>query len=506
MSKEITFLFHDYETFGADPKRDRPAQFAAIRTDSNFNIIGEPIMFYTKMQEDTLPSPTACMITKITPSEVNEKGMSEYDFIQLINKEMSVPNTCSLGYNTIQFDDEVTRNTLYRNMIDPYEREYKSGCSRWDIIDVIRLAVALYPGIIKLGNRDGKVSYKLEDLSKENGIIHEAAHDALSDVWATIGIAKLIKERAPELFSKLLEQRNKNILSNELLCGKPILQASALFGSTTKYVDFIMPIVPDVTNKNKMYCIRLSRPVDELQRILDENASDVKKKLYSSKADLELIDESRPALHSVTTNKCPVLVSSDFVISIYSDTEKRNAMYKEIGMDLNEIIKAYKFVKENKDAFAKKIIEIYHDPDFLDEYNQKQKELDHDVRIYNGFASSNDKKKMYYFHKDLEKGAIRGHLNGGYEDKRYNEMIYRLIARNFPDLFDKLPDVDKERWHIHCKERLFNKIGESVNYNFEEFFKEIEELRVSEKYQDKSYQDVLNELEDYGNKLKQKFE
>ena len=501
----ITFLFHDYETFGADPKRDRPAQYASIRTDENFNVIGTPVMVYTKMQEDTLPSPTACMITKITPSEVDEKGIPEYDFIKLINKEMSEPNTCVLGYNTIQFDDEVTRNTLYRNMFDPYEREWKNGCSRWDMIDVIRIAVALYPGILKLGNRNGKVSYKLEDLSKENGIVHEAAHDALSDVWATIGIAKIIKEKAPELFTKLLGQRTKGPLTTELMCGKPILQASALFGSETKYVDFIMPIIEDPSNKNKVYCVRLSRPVSELEKILNEDAKSVKDKLYSSKAELELIDELRPALHSVTVNKCPILVNSEFIISLYPNQEERNGFYKQANLDMKNIIDCYKFVKANKEELEKKILAIYHDPVFLTKYNEEQSKLDVDIRIYNGFAAKEDQKKMFFFHKDLEKGQILGHLNGGYKDPRYNEMIYRLIARNYPELFDKLPDADKERWHKHCHDRLFNKIGDSVTYNFDEFFAEIDKLRTDERYLDSSYQVVLDELVDYGNKLKIKY-
>lgn len=502
---EKTFLFHDYETFGADPKRDRPSQYASIRTDENFNEIGTPTMIYTKMQEDTLPSPTACMITKITPSEVDEKGISEYDFIKLINAEMSVPNTCVLGYNTINFDDEVTRNTLYRNMFSPYEREWKNGCSRWDIINVIRMAVAVYPGIIKLGERNGKVSYKLEDLSKENGIVHEAAHDALSDVRATIGIAKIIKQKAPELFNKLLEQRTKGPLTTELMCGKPILEANALFGADTRYVDYIMPITPDPANKSKMYCVRLSRPVTELQAILDEKSDEVKRKLYSSKAVLEENDESRPALHSVTVNKCPILVNSDFIISLYPDQEERNGFYKQANLDMKNIIDCYKFVKANKAALEKKIIEIYYDEDFLKEYDAKQKTLDVDVRIYNGFPAKEDEKKMFFFHKDLEKGQVRSHLNGGYKDPRYNEMVYRLIARNYPDLFEKLPDVDKERWYQHCHDRLFNKVGDSVNYNFDEFFAEIETLRTDERYLDSSYQVVLDELVDYGNKLKIKY-
>jgi len=501
-----TYLFHDYETFGADPKRDRASQFASIRTDEDFNEIGSPLMIYTKMQEDTLPAPIACMITKITPDEVNEKGLPEYEFIKIIEKEMREPNTCSLGYNTIQFDDEVTRNSLYRNLFDPYEREYKNGCSRWDIINVIRLAVALYPGIIKLGNRDGKVSYKLEDLSKENGIVHEAAHDALSDVRATIGIAKIIKKKAPELFEKLLNQRSKGPLSQELMCGKPILEANALFGSDTKYVDFVMPITENPANKNQMYCVRLSRPVSELQQILNEDATTVKSKLYAKKEELEMLDESRPALHTVTINKCPALISSDFVISLYPDKKSRDALYNEIGLNLENIIECYKFVNKNKEAFKKKIIEVYYDPDFLKSLDEKQKNLDVDIRIYNGFASNGDKKRFSYFHQDLAKGNINKYLNdGAFEDKRYNDLVYRLIARNYPDLFDKLPDFYKEKWHKHCQDRLFRKVGDSVNFTFDEYFEEIKELRTNDKYQDISYQKVLDNLEEYGKNLKLKF-
>lgn len=502
----ITFLFHDYETFGADPKRDRPAQYASIRTDENFNEIGKPFMVYTKMQEDTLPAPIACLITHITPKEVDEKGVSEHEFIQLINKEMSVPDTCVLGYNTIKFDDEVTRNTLYRNLFDPYEREYKNGCSRWDMIDVVRLAVAIYPGIINLGERDGKPSYKLEDLSKANGIVHESAHDALSDVRATIGIAKLIKERAPELFTKLFNQRLKSNLTTELMCGKPILQANGLFGMQTKYADFIIPIVENPSNKNQVYCLRLSQPVAELQKILDETADEVKKKLYSSKADLEMLDETRPALHSVTVNKCPALISSEFIISLFPEKDERDKMYANIGLDLNNIIECYKFVTKNKEAFKKKIIEVYYSEEFLAEYDEKQKLLDVDVRIYNGFASRSDKKKLEFFQQDLLKGYFNKHLNGIFEDKRYNEMIYRLIARNYPDLFEKLPELEKERWMTHCRDRLFNKSKDSVTFNFDEYFEEINRLRTDERWNDDGSRHVLDELEEYGINLKKKFE
>jgi exodeoxyribonuclease-1 len=54
-----------------------------------------------------------------------------------------------VGYNSLRFDDEVTRNTLYRNLYSPYDREWQNGNSRWDIIDMVRACHDLRPeGIV----------------------------------------------------------------------------------------------------------------------------------------------------------------------------------------------------------------------------------------------------------------------------------------------------------------------------------------------------------------------
>lgn len=492
-----TFLFHDYETFGADPRRDRASQFASIRTDENFNQIGKPIMIYTKMHEDTLPSPTACMITKITPSEVNEKGISEVEFIKQINKEMSEPDTCSLGYNTIQFDDEVTRNTLYRNLLDPYEREYKNGCSRWDIIDLVRMTVALYPKTINLGVRDGKASYKLEELSKVNGIIHESAHDALSDVHATIGIAKKIKETNPELFEMLYQKRMKNNIIDSINTGLPLLLASSFFGLDKKYVDFVLPIVENPNNKNEYFCIKLSKTKDEISKLINNSSDFIKELLYSSNDDLMEKGEERPGLHVIKVNKCPVLLTSE-ELKILFDDESRKELYTRLGLDMNTIIESYKYIKTNKSEIKKTLLEVYKPMTF-------PKLKDSDIRIYDGFADFKDKKQFSYFHIDLEKGNAIKHLNHNFNDPRYNEMIFRIIARNRPDLFDKLGKDYKDKWYTHCYQRLNNKIDDSVNYSFKEFFEEINKLRTDEKYSDISYQNVLDELTEYGLNLQEKY-
>ena len=176
---QATFFWHDYETFGAVPRRDRPSQFAGIRTDMDLNEVGEPVMLFCQPAPDYLPSPQACLITGITPQQCLEQGVPEHEFAAVVEAELGRPGTIGVGYNTIRFDDEVTRYMLWRNLRDPYAREWQNGCGRWDLLDVVRMVYALRPeGITWPTKEDGTVSFKLEDLARANGILHESAHDA----------------------------------------------------------------------------------------------------------------------------------------------------------------------------------------------------------------------------------------------------------------------------------------------------------------------------------------
>ena len=205
-----TFFFYDLETSGLNAREDRVMQFAGQRTDMELNPIGEPVNILVKMTEDALPSPGAIMVTKITPQDTLRDGITEAEFVKFVTEEVFVPNTIAVGYNTVRFDDEFMRATLWRNFYDPYEWEWKDGRSRWDILDVVRLTRALRPeGINWPFREDGAPTNRLELITKLNGVAHEHAHDALSDVYATIAVAKLIKEKQPKLFDFLLKMRDK---------------------------------------------------------------------------------------------------------------------------------------------------------------------------------------------------------------------------------------------------------------------------------------------------------
>jgi exodeoxyribonuclease-1 len=201
MKTSETFLWHDYETFGANPMIDRPAQFAAIRTDTALEAVDDPVVLYCAPADDVLPQPEACLITGITPQVAREKGLCEAEFARRIHAEMMRPGTCGAGFNSIRFDDTVTRNLFYRNLLDPYEREYRNGNSRWDVIDLARMCYALRPdGVEWPLHEPGKPSFRLEDLTAANGIEHAGAHDALADVRATIALARRIRDAQPRLF------------------------------------------------------------------------------------------------------------------------------------------------------------------------------------------------------------------------------------------------------------------------------------------------------------------
>ncbi len=324
-----TFLWHDYETFGINPRVDRPSQFAAIRTDADLNVIGEPIMLYCQPAPDYLPDPASCLITGITPQVCLERGIPEHEFAAQIEAALSEPGTIGVGYNTIRFDDEFTRFMLWRNLRDPYAREWQNNCGRWDLMDVVRTAYALRPDGInwplkdispeelasiaakeaknttnniaaqaintpasienKAINTPQKPSFKLEDLTKANGLAHEAAHDALSDVQATIDLARLIKKTNPKLFDFCLSLHKKDRVAAELGLpttlqnARPFLHISGMFPSEKGCIAIMFPLAMHPTNKNEMIAWDLAHDPSELALLKPD---EVRLRMFTKSSEL----------------------------------------------------------------------------------------------------------------------------------------------------------------------------------------------------------------------------
>lgn len=280
------FLFHDYETFGTSPSLDRPAQFAAIRTDAELNVIGEPEVFYCKPADDYLPQPQAVMITGITPQEALAKGDNEAAFARRIHDLFTVPQTCIVGYNNVRFDDEVTRNIFYRNFYDPYAWSWQHDNSRWDLLDVMRACYALRPeGITWPENDEGLPSFRLEHLTVANGIEHQNAHDAMADVYATIAMAKLVKTRQPRLFDYLYSHRNKRKLATliDVPQMKPLVHVSGMFGAARGNTSLVAPLAWHPENRNAVIMVDLA---GDMAPLLELDADALRERLYTPRAEL----------------------------------------------------------------------------------------------------------------------------------------------------------------------------------------------------------------------------
>ena len=474
----LTLYWHDYETFGTDPRRDRAAQFAGVRTDCDFNIIGEPLTVYCAPAEDMLPQPEACLITGITPQTAARNGCREFEFIDLIHQQISLPGTCGVGYNSLRFDDEVTRNLLYRNFFDPYAREWRNGNSRWDLIDMVRLTQALRPeGIDWPMLEDGSPCFRLEKLAEMNGIEHQSAHDALSDVYATISLAKLIKDRQPRLYDFVFKHRGKRQVLELLQVGgmAPVIHISGMYSAKENCLAVVVALVQHPENKNEVVVYNLS--VDP-EALLSLDVDAIRQRVFSSKKELcEGVD--RIALKTIHINKCPI-------ITPLSALRPQDA--ERLGIELRRCLTHLESLKENLDELKKKLQSVYSAHSYPEEH-------DPDLMIYSGgFFSDKDRASMERV-RALTPGQLQT-TKISFNDLRLPEMLFRFRARNYPETL--LPD-EKAKWEAYRVNRLTaNDGGGSIA--IEEYQQMIVQLLNDENCNERN-RNILNQLKEYGESL-----
>lgn len=467
-----TLYWHDYETGGTDPRYDRPTQFAGLRTDEDLNIIGEPLMIYCQPADDYLPHPQAALITGITPQIAAEKGLPEAEFIKQIHDELAQPGTCGVGYNSLRFDDEFTRFTLFRNFYDAYGREWQNGNSRWDIIDMVRLTRALRPEGIEWPDReDGLPSFRLEALTAANNIAHVGAHDALADVKATIELARLIKQKQPKLYDHVYQLRRKQQVAPLLNLREhtPVLHVSRMYPSEFCNSALVMPIARDPRNQNGIVVYDLRFAPDAL---LEQDAETLRQWLFTPATELPE-GVQRPALKTVHINKCPVVVPAAAL---------DDAAAERLQIDRALHHQHFQQCLQHIEKLKQKINDIFNKPaDFP--------EQDVDGSLYGGgFFDEADKQKMQQIRQTTPTGLAAFDLP--FNDSRLSELLFRYRARNWPDA---LSSDEQKEWQQFCANRL--NLPDSPWLNFQTFFAALSECRQ----QDLSpqQQQVLTELENF---------
>ncbi len=406
-----TFFFYDLETSGLNPRQDRIMQFAGQRTDLELNPIGEPVNIIVKLSEDTLPSPSAIMVTKITPQKTFEEGVSEAEFCKTVTENYFTPNTIAVGYNTVRFDDEFMRAIFWRSFYDPYEWEWKDGRSRWDMLDVVRLTRALRPeGINWPFTEDGKPSNRLEYLTKLNGLEHAHAHDALSDVYATIAVAKLILKKQPKLFSYLLKMRDKNEIKKliNLDNKKPFVYASGRYSSDFNKTTVAFPLTSGRNGNVLVFDLRYN--VEELD------------------------DKTYPVVKELCFNKCPA-------VAPISVLEQDNG-WSKINLS-KEIIEKNLEVLLNHPEFAEKIRSEYENrPEFPPAIEAEQ-------ALYDGFLNDADRVKVAAV-RNAESNKLAD-FHPDFIDERLPELLLHYKGRNFPEC---LSETEALEWQKYKNARI----------------------------------------------------
>lgn len=471
-----SFYWHDYETSGIDPARDRPLQFAGLRTDEDLNPVGDPLVIYCKPAADCLPHPAAALVTGITPQKALAEGHIEPAFIAEIHRELAAPNTCGVGYNSIRFDDEFSRYTLYRNFYDPYAREWQHGNSRWDLIDVVRMTYALRPeGIEWPIGANGAPSFRLELMTAANGISHTAAHDALSDVEATIALARLIKDRQPRLFDYALRMRSKHEAAAMLDLGaqQAVLHISSRYPASRACTAMVLPLAQHPVNRNGIVVFDLAADPEPLLAL---SVDAIRERVFSRQEDLPE-GETRIPLKLVHLNRSPMLVTP----AIADD-----AGYERLGIDRARCLANADSLRKAGPGLAKKLAEVFNESHPPAE--------DADAQLYDGFFNDADRHTMVEVRN--AKPADLANDSFHFHDERLETLLFRYRARNWPD---SLSSEEQSRWELERQRRLRDPDGGGTLV-LADFARDIHERLAGDGLADADRQ-VLEALLAYGEQL-----
>ncbi|MFW5926604.1 MAG: exodeoxyribonuclease I [Wenzhouxiangella sp.] len=453
MSSE-TFLWHDFETFGADPRRDRPAQFAAIRTDTELNPVGDAEVIYCKPSHDMLPQPAACLITGITPQMADERGGPENEFAARVHELMSRPGTCSVGYNNFRFDDEVTRFLFWRNFFDPYSREYANGNSRFDLIDLARMTRALRPeGINWPDYEDGRPSFRLEDLAAANGMDTSRAHDALADVEATIGLARRLIEHQPKLWQWALGLRQKHRAAALLEKREILLHSSSRYpaapGCNTAPV---LPLGQHPHIPGQWLVWNLNVDPEPFLGLDGETLGD---RYWTASVDLPE-DIERVPVKLVRTNRCPML--SPLAVLDPASAERLHIEPKRIARHAERL--------RANPAFGERLAGLFTEPGAGDA-------IDPELDLYRGFPPRSDQRMLARIRQLAPRDLAE--LGTPFSDDRLNELLFRYRARLWPESLDA---EEHQRWEHYRYRRLVSD-PELASIRHDEYRRQLAELTVA---------------------------
>jgi exodeoxyribonuclease-1 len=455
-----SFFFYDLETSGLNPRFQRIMQFAGQRTDMDLQPIGEPVNVLVQLSEDILPEPQAILITGTTPQKTVQEGISEPEFARLFSEKIATPDTIMAGFNTIRFDDEFMRHTLWRNFYDPYEWSWSNGRSRWDILDVVRMTRALRPNGIEWPEDDnGAPTNKLELLSTVNHLKHSQAHDALSDVEATIAVARLIKEKQPKLFDWLLTLRHKREVAKliNLETPQPFVYSSGRYGKKNNFTTIAIPITPG-SRQDSIVMYDLRYDPSALEKASQKNIAD---RIFAGFTTRQKEDYEPVPVKELLLNKCPAVAP----INVMDESS-----WQRLSLDQQLVTKHLTALTQN---IKDKIASAYANAPAYTSVD------DVEGQLYDGFINDKDKGRMSVVRASDENTLSDFHPD--FADERLLELLLRYKARWFSK---SLSSDEHQQWHMYRQKKF--------SENASKYMAELEHLSTTN--EDEQNQFLLQEL------------
>ena len=424
-----SFYWYDLETSGTSPATDRIVQFAGQRTDADLNPVGAPFATYVKLPPDIVPFPESCLVTRITPQRTLAEGIDEWEAMTELQRIFSAGQTCVAGYNNLRFDDEFLRHALYRNLFDPYAREWRDGNSRWDLIDVARATGALRPEGLEWPSSDGVPTFGLQALAQANGLEHGTPHDALSDVRATIALARLLRDRQPRLFAYGLTLRSKHAARRLLVpFGKePCVHVSRRIANARYCTAPVVSVAQHPTMDNGIIVADLGCDVAPL---VERSAEELRETLFAEDV------EERPPLKQVRLNRCPFLAP----INVLRPEDARR-----LGIDA-ALVEERRATLRATPGLHEKIARVY-----LRDDGDPATDAAPDVeeRLYDGFTPDPDRNACERLQRELRAHAPWPEPR--FTDARLTELAGRLKARIRPS---DLGAAERADWNRFVAARL----------------------------------------------------
>ena len=385
-----------------------------------------------------------------------------------------------VGFNSVRFDDEFMRYIHYRNFYDAYEWQWRDGRSRWDILDLVRMTRALRPeGIEWPFSAEGKPTNRLELLTKLNQLDHTHAHDALSDVYATIAVARLVRDKQPDLFNYLFDTRSKKAVAELVLKGEPFIYTTGRYAGTTLNTSAAVLLVRHPQQDSGIVYDLRHDPAPFLAMNVDELVA-----CWQYSPDPTA---TRLPVKTIKYNRCPAVAPLGVI--------KDPATQERIQLSLDTVTKHLTILKRHQTDFAAKILQAQAK---LDEQRSAQQgtslsdSRNVDGQLYNGFFGAGDKAAMLAARSASPAGL--SDVAETLHDIRLQSLLPLYKARNYPT---SLTSEERAWWDDYCAEKLFS--GEHASQLAKYFARLAELAKDSVATSDKDY--LLQELQLYGESI-----